>query len=181
MKILGINSSGRTGGNNYHILNSCLETFEKKSHTTELIQLKDLAMEGCRSCYGCKKDASKCIIEDDMADISKKVMESDLLVVGMPLNMWQITSLAKAFMERLYPFYHFNGPSDLKGKKLILIFTQATQDEKMFESYFEHIKQAMCFLGFDVIQTVVCTGLRQPADYLEHPEILDKITSIADC
>lgn len=178
MNILAINGSGRPFGNNYNILNTVLGSFTKNNNTTEMLQLSNLQIESCKSCYNCKTNGNQCVIEDDMTLISKKVLESDLLIISSPIYMWQISALTKLFMERLYPLYHFDGPSELKGKKLVLVFTQATPDKKMFEAYFEHVKASMIFLGFDVIDVVIIPGLRNPDDYAKYPDILCKIEEL---
>jgi len=180
MNILAINGSGRPFGNNYNLLNTCLESFNKNNNTTEIIQLSNLSIEGCKSCYSCKSNGTPCIIADDMTLISKKVLESDLLIISSPIYMWQISAQTKLFMERLYPLYHFDRPSELMGKKLILFFTQATPDKRMFESYLEHVKGSMIFLGFDVIEVVVIPGVRNPNDYANYPNILNEITDFSN-
>lgn len=177
MNILAINGSGRPLGNNYNLLKTCLESFNKNDNTTEIIQLSELQIQSCKSCYSCKSNGNQCIIEDDMTLITKKVLESDLLIVSCPIYMWQISAQTKLFMERLYPLYHFDKPSELNGKKLILFFTQASPDKKMFETYFEHVKSSMVFLGFDVIDMVSMSGVRNIDDYKKHPDILSQITN----
>ncbi|MCX7749857.1 MAG: flavodoxin family protein [Clostridia bacterium] len=180
MNILAINGSGRPSGNNYNILTACLESFNKDTCSTELIYLGHLKIGACKSCYNCKNESGKCIIEDDMTHITKKIMESDLLIISSPIYMWQISAETKLFMERLYPLYHFDRPPELKGKKLILIFTQATPDREMFKAYFEHIKDSMSFLGFDVDDVVVIPGLRKANDYANYPDMLNKIAVIGN-
>jgi len=180
MNILAINGSGKPLGNNYNLLNICLESLSKNDNTTEIIQLSDLQIQSCKSCYSCKSNSNQCIIEDDMTLISRKVLESDLLIISSPIYMWQISGLTKLFMERLYPLFHFDRPSDLKGKKLILFFTQATADKKMFEAYFEHVKASMVFLGFNVIDVVVMSGVRNIDDYKNHPDILSQISNFSN-
>lgn len=180
MNILAINGSSRPFGNNYNILKTSFESFNKNNNTTELIQLSNLKIKSCKSCYICKDNTNKCIIEDYMTLISKKVMDSDLLIISSPIYMWQISAKTKLFMERLYPLYHFDRPSELKGKKLILVFTQATADKKMFEAYFEHVKSSMIFLGFDVIEVIVLPGLRNPDDYANYPDVLSQIADFSN-
>lgn len=180
MNILAINGSGRPLGNNYNLLNTCLESFNKNDNTTEIIQLNDLQIKGCKSCYSCKINGSQCIIGDDMTLILKKILESDLLIISSPIYTWQISAQTKLFMDRLYPFYHFDRPSELKGKNLILFFTQATADKKMFEAYFEHVKASMVFLGFNVIDVVVMSGVRNINDYKNHPDILSQISNFSN-
>ncbi|WP_297421329.1 flavodoxin family protein [Clostridium sp.] len=175
MNIIAVNGSGRPFGNNYHVLSTCLDIFNKNNHTVELIQLCNLKIANCKSCYNCKTNDNQCIIEDDMTIISKKILESDLVILSSPIYMWQVSSQTKLFMERLYPFYHFDRPSDIKDKKLILVFTQASPDEKLFESYFEHIRNSMVFLGFNVVDMIVLSVLRNLNDYDKYPDKADKI------
>ncbi|WP_186843128.1 flavodoxin family protein [Acetobacterium fimetarium] len=178
MKILAVNGSARDFGNSYNILNSCLNSFDKNNNMTELVQLSELQIKSCTSCYSCKSPGNPCVIQDDISTVNNKILESDLLIISSPIYMWQISALTKIFMERLYPLYHFDKPSELSGKKLILIFTQAAPDENMFNSYFEHVKASMIFLGFDVIDIIVVPGLRMPTDYEKFPDIPNKIKSL---
>lgn len=180
MKILAVNGSARGFGNNFNILTSYLNSFDKNNNITEIVQLSELHIKSCTSCYSCKSLGNTCVIQDDISTVNNKILESDLLIISSPIYMWQLSALTKMFMERLYPLYHFDKPSELSGKKLILIFTQASPDKNMFNSYFEHVKASMIFLGFDVIDIIVVPGLRQPTDYEKFPDIPYKIKSLVD-
>lgn len=180
MKILAVNGSSRDFGNNFNIVNSYLDSFDKNYNTTEFIQLSKLQIKSCTSCYSCKNPGNHCVIQDDILTVNDKILDSDLLIISSPIYMWQLSALTKMFMERLYPLYHFDEPSELSGKKLILIFTQASPDKDLYNSYFEHVKASMVFLGFNVIDMIVLPGLRMPTDYKKFPDIPYKIKSLVD-
>lgn len=180
MNILALNGSGRPFGNNYNILNLCLESFKKNNSSVELINLAGLDIKSCQSCYNCKSDEMKCAREDDMASLTKKLMGADIFILSAPIYMWQVSAKVKLFMERLYPLFHFDKPSELKGKKLILIFTQATPDKARFKDYFEYVKEAFLFLGFDVVDVIVIPGLRKAEDYKNQPDLLNQIAALGN-
>lgn len=105
MKVLAFNGSPRKTWNTATLLNKALEGAASQGAETELIHLYDLNYKGCISCFACKiiggKSYGKCPVQDDLAEIFKKVEEADALILGSPLYLGRVTGEMAAFMDRL--------------------------------------------------------------------------------
>ncbi|MDP8234718.1 MAG: flavodoxin family protein [Candidatus Saelkia tenebricola] len=61
-------------------------------------------MKPCTGCSSCK-DSKKCIIEDDHQMMLDKMGQSDIIVFASPTYVSNVTSVAKAFMDRSIRFF----------------------------------------------------------------------------
>ena len=105
MKILAIQGSPRPKASNTEIL---LQEFLKGARTqgaeTETVYLKEKEIHFCVGCYTCwAKTPGVCVFKDDMPELLEKVRNCDILVYATPLYNFNMTSLLKAFQERLLP------------------------------------------------------------------------------
>ena len=64
MKIIGISGSPRKDGNTAYYVKTVLDRLAESGAKTELIQLPDFNLSGCKACYKCV-EAKKCVVEDD--------------------------------------------------------------------------------------------------------------------
>lgn len=105
MKVLAFNGSPRKTWNTATLLNKALEGAISQGAITELIHLYDLNYKGCISCFACKtrdgKSYGKCPIQDDLAEIFKKVEQADVLILGSPIYWGRISGEMATFLERL--------------------------------------------------------------------------------
>jgi len=105
MKVMAFNGSPRKNWNTATLLNKVLEGAASKGAETELIHLYDLNYKGCISCFACKviggKSYGKCPVQDDLAEIFKRVEEADALILGSPIYWGRVTGEMAAFMDRL--------------------------------------------------------------------------------
>lgn len=99
MKVLALCGSPRNNGNTFRYLNMVLEEAEGLGAETELIQLSEKNLIGCRGCYGCI-EAKKCVQEDDFHEIFAKMAEADAILLGSPVYHSSITPELKAVMDR---------------------------------------------------------------------------------
>lgn len=175
MKITAFNGSPRNNGNTRLLMEKMIQSSSDK----EIVDLNDLNIRGCQSCFACKKNGNRCVINDDMTKIHEKILASDMVILGSPTFMWQISAQAKLFTDRLYNFYNGRDlPSVIKGKKMILLFTHGNPDSTLFSGYFEHVRKAFSFLGFDVVETVVAAGIRIPGEVLNNNAVMEKVNEI---
>ena len=105
MKILAIQGSPRPKTSNTEIL---LQEFLKGARSqgaeAETIYLKDMDIHSCVGCYTCwTKTPGTCVFKDDMPQLLEKVKGCDVIVYATPLYNYNVTSLLKAFQERLLP------------------------------------------------------------------------------
>lgn len=107
MNVLGICGSPRRG-NNEALLREVLLAAESSGAETEIISLN-----GIGHCLGCEEfcvKEGKCRIKDGMDDVYPLLVWADAIVVATPPYFDNVSSLAKAFIDRTNPL--------LAGKKL---------------------------------------------------------------
>ncbi len=105
MKILAIQGSPRpTVSNTEILLQEFLKGARGEGAETETIYLKEKEFHPCVGCYTCwAKTPGVCVFKDDMPELLEKVKACDILVYATPLYNYNMTSLLKAFQERLLP------------------------------------------------------------------------------
>jgi multimeric flavodoxin WrbA len=105
MKVLAIHGSPRPEKSNTGmILQEFLKGAGSAGAEVETIYLKEKKINSCTGCNTCWiKTPGVCIFNDDMTDLIFKVQECDILVYVTPLYNYNMTSLLKAFQERLHP------------------------------------------------------------------------------
>lgn len=105
MKAIAINGSPRKDWNTVTLLKKSLEGAASAGADTELFHLYDLDFKGCCSCFACKRKTSRlngnCAIKDDLTEILERVIASDILLLGSPIYLGNITGEMKSFIERL--------------------------------------------------------------------------------
>lgn len=169
MKVLLINGSMR--GNQSSSL-KVAEAFvrgivaENGEENTEVVKinLREKNIEHCYGCFCCwKLKKGECIIRDDMDEIRKLVLESDVIIESFPLYFFGLPSKMKAFMDRMINFVSeyraVNGDEatgrflhemrypELMNKKLVLV--SACGYEETMDCYDAVIDQFDKICGHD--------------------------------
>ncbi len=106
-KILGIVGSPRKNGNTDILVDNVLLGVDSNNFETEKIYLGDLDFRGCIGCEGCAK-TNKCIVKDDMQILYEKLDNAAAIVLGSPTYFYNVSSLTKIFLDRLYAYEVFD-------------------------------------------------------------------------
>ena len=105
MKAIAINGSPRKNWNTATLLKKALDGAASAGAETEWVHLYDLEFKGCCSCFSCKRIVGKvaecCVMKDDMTEVLRRIMSSDILLLGSPVYLGNITGEMKSFIERL--------------------------------------------------------------------------------
>lgn len=104
MKAIAINGSPRKNWNTATLLQNALDGAASVGADTKLIHLCNFKFSGCSSCFACKKKnraVSGCAIRDELSDILDKAWSCDVLLLGSPIYLGNITGIMKSFLERL--------------------------------------------------------------------------------
>ncbi len=105
MKAIAINGSPRKSWNTATLLKKALEGAASAGAETELVHLYGLDFKGCCSCFSCKRKVGKlagcCVMKDGMTEVLKRIISSDVLLLGSPVYLGNITGEMKSFIERL--------------------------------------------------------------------------------
>lgn len=136
-KILAIVGSYRKGGIIDTIVDEALAGAEQAGAEVAKIYLVDQKVEFCTNCRTCTQEPGKrrgeCIHDDDMANILYQWDDADALVLGAPVNFFNVNAITRRFMERLvcyayWPWKEKMGPKmriARPAKKAVLITSSA--------------------------------------------------------
>lgn len=109
--VIIINGSPRKDGNTAKMCRAFAEGVKSQLQdaTVETVNLYDFDFKGCRSCFACKLKGSKsyghCSVKDPIMPILEKAAQADILVLGSPIFLMDVSAQMKAFLERLiFPF-----------------------------------------------------------------------------
>lgn len=107
LKILAVQGSPRPKASNTDvILQEFLKGARSQGAESETIYLKKKDIHPCIGCFTCwAKTPGACVFKDDMPELLEKVRKCDVFVCATPLYNFNMTSLLKAFLERLLPLY----------------------------------------------------------------------------
>ena len=163
MKIIGFIGSPRKKGNTAWTVNKILEGAKQQGAETQVWYCGNLDIKPCRGCLGCV-ESDRCVVNDDMQKLYDALEQADVLVLGSPVYMGQMSAQTKIFTDRLFaqitPRFSPRFKKENAGKKLVLVFTQGNPDIGMFQVYFDYTKSMFQLLEFDIKGLHVITGMR---------------------
>jgi multimeric flavodoxin WrbA len=114
MRVLGIVTSPRKGGNTEIMVEEVLAVAREHGAGTEIFPVHDKDIKGCDACGACRK-TGKCIIKDDMPPLYQMMQAADAIVFGSPVYFHGVTAQAKAVMDRTFCYLQIR-PNPLQGK-----------------------------------------------------------------
>ena len=111
-KIVAIIGSYRKGGIIDSAVSAVLNGAEDKGSETKKIYLVDKHIEFCKNCRICVQEKTyetrgKCMHNDDMEEILREIDNANGVILGAPINFFNVTALMKKFIERLLPYCYW--------------------------------------------------------------------------
>jgi FMN-dependent NADH-azoreductase len=104
-RILAIIGSYRKHGTVDQAVDAILASAVEKGSVAEKIYLLDCHLEFCTNCRACTQERGPvhalCRQHDDLESILYEIDTADVLVLGAPVNFYNVTALFRRFMERL--------------------------------------------------------------------------------
>lgn len=122
-----IYGSPRKNGNSDKLGQAFAKGANMSNHSVSEFYLRDLKVNGCIGCEFCYENFGECSQKDDMVSISKRLYETDILVLVTPIYYQSFTAQLKSFIDRLY--ISENKPLPISGA--ILLASYATPGEEM--------------------------------------------------
>jgi putative NADPH-quinone reductase len=105
-KVLAIVGSPRKAGNTSTMLSRFMEGAGKNTTLIETIATNEIQLEYCRGCLRCNL-LGRCSIQgDDWENVSRKILESDILVFATPVYFHHVTASLKKLIDRFRSFIH---------------------------------------------------------------------------
>ncbi len=134
--ILIISSSHRRGGNSEILCDRFMQGALEARHHVEKIRLADHNIRYCTGCGACNA-TQRCVQQDDMADILKKLAKANVVVLSTPVYFYTCCGLMKSFIDRTVPLWR-----SLKNKEFYVLMTAADENPAMLQRTLE------CFRGW---------------------------------
>lgn len=148
MKVVGFVGSPRKGGSTETVVKSILEGAASGGAETRMFNVAAMDIGGCVACMYCRKN-NGCSQKDDMQKVYDEIAAADVVVLGTPIYMFQMTAQMKSFVDRLYPYLNPDFTSKIK-KRAVLVTLQGNPDTTTFAPYIENTKRMLGVLGFNV-------------------------------
>lgn len=104
-KVVAIVGSYRKGGTVDNAVAAILEGARERGAETRTIYLTETHLEFCQNCRRCTQapgaQRGQCVQRDDLQSILDEIDAADAIVLGSPVNYWNLTAIFRRFMERL--------------------------------------------------------------------------------
>jgi multimeric flavodoxin WrbA len=125
-KILAFRGSPRRKGNSSIMLEYFVQSAKENNAQVEIIDPYKIDIDYCQGCLMCNVK-HKCINEkDDWQELSKKILEADIIVFATPVYFHHLTAALKKILDRFRSFVH------IKMTETGLIHTPYAEWEKKF-------------------------------------------------
>ena len=152
MNVIGVNASPRRGANTQTLIETVLDGASQHGAQTRLVNLRELRINGCIGCEGCKKKLGHCVQKDDLTPLLRELTTADAIVMGTPVYWYQVTAQFKMLVDRLYSFLLFkenpqNNQPEIEsafpaGKPFLLVISRGDPEPPaMFPQFYEHLNE----------------------------------------
>jgi len=146
MKAIAVNGSPRKNWNTGILLKRATDGAASVGAETETINLYELNYKGCTSCFACKvkdgKRAGRCAMKDDLTEVLEKVIACNVLLLGSPIYLGDITGAMRSFLERFVFMnlsYDESHRTNFAGKISIgFIYTMGMPQKMLEESGYKY-------------------------------------------
>ena len=144
MKILILFASPNTNGSTRLLTDSFIRGAEEAGHICELVDVTKKNIHPCTGCVSCGYEGP-CVQTDDMDDLKKRILQSDMIVFATPLYYYGMSAQLKIAIDR---FCSFNFSLSGKQMKTALITVAWNADDWTFEALEAHYKTLVRYLHF---------------------------------
>ena len=152
MKIIGINASPRKKANTETLVTTMLEGAAEKGAETRLVNLRDLQINGCLGCEGCKKQLGKCVQKDDLTTLMQEMTTYDAILMGTPVYWYHVSAQFKILVDRLYSFFEIGEDPETgeqtfssafpAGRKMVFLISRGDPEPPaMLPQFYNHLDE----------------------------------------
>lgn len=158
-KVVGFSGSPRKNGNSDILLKTIVSGVKQEEIAAEYWNLTDIQFQGCIGCEKCRKDKICTGLNDGMSLMYPKLYMSKGLILVSPTHNYNVTSWAKAFIDRLYCFYNFDNDrprswsSRLENQNRKAVIAAICEQESIEDMGFtlEAMKKPLVALGYEIV------------------------------
>lgn len=176
MKAVILFGSPRRDGNTKQLVNIFTNTLRERGNDVRVLYLNDMNIRACQGCLSCYAEGN-CRINDDMKDVRKYIVESDVLVYASPIYWSAPSGQLKVAMDRCIAFLDANMNSRIAGKKACTLLTCADDKAEMFESSLMMFRRTFDDLGLTYAGGIEARGCMDKGSVA--PEVLEGVRNLA--
>ncbi|MDR0900730.1 MAG: flavodoxin family protein [Methanobrevibacter sp.] len=178
MKIVGFSGSPRKDGSTNTLIKRIFKKAEDNDYETNIFYLNDMNINPCQACGYCKENEG-CDLDDAMKNLYEEIENADYIIIGSPIYYGEVSAQTKLFTDRFYSIFN-SKTKNLDNKKVILVYSQGNPDPQTYIKYIRHQNKFLYeFMGFDVIDTLIASGINSKEELLKNQEILEKADEIS--
>jgi len=183
-RVVAIYGSPRTDGNTAILMDHLLKGIKENTRYSEdmvvidSIILKDKNISPCHECCNCSK-AGECIIEDDMQEIYRILIDADFIAVASPVFFTTVSGYLKAMVDRCQRFwvlkYEHNKKIIKKTRRGIFISTSGSGSAAIFNCPIKVIRSFFDVLFIDHLKDFTFNSIDKKQDILNNKEALSAL------
>ena len=177
MRVLGIASSPRRGGNTDLLLAEVMKGAASQGASVKTIILNDLDITPCQHCDACF-EAGVCRIKDDMQMLYRELEKADRIVLASPVHFMGLTAQAKAMVDRCQALwarkYILEKPplGDRRPRKGLFIAVGGMELAKLFEPSLATVRALFKVIDVEYAGDLLFPGIDEKGAIKKHPDAL---------
>ena len=165
--ILVISASLRNGSDSDMLADEFMRGALESGNKAEKITLRGKNINFCKGCLACQK-TSKCVINDDMAEILQKMQQADVICFASPVYFYDMCGQLKTFLDRTNPLF----PAEYNFTDIYFLLTAADTEQTASEGPLKGLQGWIdCFERARLAGTVFAGGVTAPGDIQQHPAL----------
>lgn len=162
-RVLILSGSPRKGGNSDLLCDELARGAREAGHQVEKIRVAEKKIGYCRACYACR-ETGVCAIQDDMAEILRKMIDANVIVLASPVYFYSIDAQLKTVLDRTVARW-----LEVKEKEFYYIVTAADEERTAADT------TLACFRGYaECVEGAEEKGVIYGMGTYEKGEILGK-------
>ncbi|HIV97764.1 MAG TPA: flavodoxin family protein [Candidatus Agathobaculum stercoravium] len=159
MRIVVLEGSPNRKGSSNLLADCFKQGAEAAGHTVEIIDTAHADIHPCTGCIHCGHEGP-CVQKDDVTQIRKKILDTDMMVFVTPLYYYGMSAQLKTMIDR---FCAFNTSIQRKHMKSALLTAAWNSDSWTFEALEAHYKTLVRYLNLEDMGMVLGYGCGTPA------------------
>ena len=180
-KLLIVNGSPRKNGVDAAIAKLIAERVREHGYETEIINICEMKIGGCRACMACKK-TGRCAQDDDMTQMYEKIRSSDMLILASPIYFGAETGQMKCFIDRFYAMVKMQDGQRLVNfgnvsKASILLTCGAPDGGMTYGGILARLTKTVKSMGVPDLSGTIIAGV-QPDQVTDNDNVKDYLDSL---
>ena len=133
---------------------------EEEGHTVRVFDASHAEISPCMACEYCHtKGKGACAIDDDMSELRKLILSSDVVVFSTPVYFFSMSAQMKAVVDRMYAFLN---EITVKVKAMALIAAANNPDPHIMDILVANYLSITSFLDVRNAGMILASGCGTP-------------------